>query len=247
MTSPLVHLKLTTDPSFASTFLLTFHLFGTAEEFFKQLMARFNLEPPDGLTPDELSLWVDKKLNIIQNRVCNTLRSWIEFYWVEKYDDVCLDDIHAFASTGIMDSQPAHAQKILELVAKRINSDVYGVAPATPKLKRILQPDEYQQPILPKSLKRFHLIDLDPLETARQLTLIEMSIFMKIAPLELMKQEWSKKNGTSTAVNIRAMTTMSTRITGWVICTILQEADLKRRALILKYFIKVGEVSQYLT
>jgi hypothetical protein len=108
-------------------------------------------------------------------------------------------------------------------------------------MKRVIRPEEYQQPILPKSLKRFTLLDVDPLEIARQLTLIEMGIFLKIQPIELMKQEWSKKNTTSLAVNVRAMTAMSTKITGWVICTILQEADLKRRSYILKYFIKVGE------
>ncbi len=109
-------------------------------------------------------------------------------------------------------------------------------------MKRTIRPEEYQQPILPKSLKRFTLLDLDPLETARQLTLIEMAIFIKIEPIELMKQEWSKKNTASMAVNVRAMSAMANKITGWVSCTVLQEADVKRRANILKYFIKVGEV-----
>jgi hypothetical protein len=91
-------------------------------------------------------------------------------------------------------------------------------------------------------LKRFTLLDVDPLETARQLTIIEMEIFMKIQPIELMKQEWSKKNTVSLAVNVRAMSALSTKITGWVICTILQAVDIKKRAATLKYFIKLAEV-----
>jgi son of sevenless-like protein len=85
-------------------------------------------------------------------------------------------------------------------------------------------------------------VDVDPLEIARQMTIIEMSIFMKIQPTELMKQEWSKKNTASLAVNVRSMSSLDTKITGWIICTILQEVDLKRRSFLLKYFIKVAEV-----
>lgn len=230
------------DPGYSTAFLMTFHLFGTAQQLFEALYARYNLKPPQGLKGDELILWTEKKLSLIQVRVCNALKLWIEGYWLEKFDDVCLDDLHAFASGPMLETQAASATRILELVSRRIASDVYGVQTTTPKLKRLVRPEEYQQPILPKSLKRFTLMDIDPLETARQLTLIEMNIFLKIQPIELMKQEWSKKNNTSLAVNIRAMTTMSTRITGWVICTILQEQDVKRRANMLKYFIKVGEV-----
>ena len=111
---------------------------------------------------------------------------------------------------------------------------------ATPRMKR--STSDLQIPILPKSLKKFQLMDLDPLEVARQLTIVEMTIFQNIKPIELMKQEWSKKNGKSVAVNVRAMTALSTKITGWIIYSILQESDLKKRAYVLKFFIKVGEV-----
>jgi hypothetical protein len=123
-----------------------------------------------------------------------------------------------------------------------VANDVYGIQPSTPKSKRAQKPEDLPPPYLPKSLKRFTLFDIDPLETARQLTLLEMALFMNIKPIELMKQAWSKKNTNSVAVNVRAMIAMSTKITGWVICTILQAVELKRRATTLKYFIKVAEV-----
>ncbi|KAI8893365.1 ras guanine nucleotide exchange factor domain-containing protein [Globomyces pollinis-pini] len=229
------------DPGFASSFLMTFHLFGTAKQLFDCLVARFTMEPPEGLNNDELKLWIEKKLSPIQIRVCNALKLWIESYWLEQFDDICLDDIHAFASGPMMQFQSVPAQRILELVQRRVTADVIGNPPTTPKSKRAGRPEEFQPPLLPKSLKRFTLIDLDPLEVARQLTIMESNLFLKIMPIELMKQEWAKKNTTSLAVNVRAMTSLSTKITGWVVCTILQEADLKRRAFILKFFIKVAE------
>lgn len=109
------------DPSFSASFLMTFHLFGTAEQLFSTLVSRFTLFPPPGLTPEELQVWTEKKLNPIQVRVCNTIRTWIESYWLEKFDDNCLDDIHAFASGTMMQAQPQLAQRILELVSKRVS------------------------------------------------------------------------------------------------------------------------------
>ena len=216
---------------------MTFHLFGSAEQLFHLLVQRYTLEPPGGLSQEDVFIWTEKKLVPVQMRVCNALKSWLENYWIDKHDDVCLDDIHAFASGPMMQTQQQAAQRFLELVSKRVATDVYGTQTTTPKMKRYVKPEDIQAPILPKSLKRFTLMDLDPLETARQLSIMEMNVFLKIQPIELMKQEWSKKNNTSLAVNVRTMTAMSTKLTGWVICTILQEADVKRRANILKYFI----------
>jgi hypothetical protein len=53
---------------------------------------------------------------------------------------------------------------------------------------------------------------LDPIEIARQLTLVESNVFDKILPIELMKQEWSKKGGNSRSINVRMMTAMSTKV-----------------------------------
>jgi son of sevenless-like protein len=109
-----------TDPSFSSSFLMTFHLFGTAEQLFSLLVARFNLPPPQGLSPEDLNIWTEKKLFPIQTRVSNAIKLWIESYWLEKFDDACLDDIHAFAMGPMMETQPQAAQRILELVSKRV-------------------------------------------------------------------------------------------------------------------------------
>jgi son of sevenless len=92
----------------------------------------------------------------------------------------------------------------------KINSDVYGQK-NSPKKKRTVRPEEVPHPILPKSMARFKFYDLDPLEIARQLTLVESSMFAKIQPIEMMKQEWSKKQD-SLAINVRMMTAMSTKV-----------------------------------
>lgn len=114
--------------------------------------------------------------------------------------------------------------------------------------------EKYPQPILGKSLRNtlkksisqhIHVNDIDPVELARQLTLMENTLFCQIRANELIGQEFKKKLGTSLAIHVKAMIQKSTQITSWVSDTILNEVDVKKRAHVLKYWIKVGDVSTY--
>lgn len=59
----------------------------------------------------------------------------------------------------------------------------------------------------------------------------------------MIGQEFKKKVGNSTAVHVKAMIHRSTQITKWVSDTILNETDAKKRAHMIKFWIKVGDVS----
>ncbi|KAJ3124815.1 hypothetical protein HK098_000855 [Nowakowskiella sp. JEL0407] len=67
----------------------------------------------------------------------------------------------------------------------------------------------FPPPILPKSLKRVSLIDLDPTEIARQLTIMEMKRYCAIGVVELLGQEWTKTP--SLAPNVKAMNHMQAK------------------------------------
>ncbi|KAH6594554.1 hypothetical protein BASA50_006504 [Batrachochytrium salamandrivorans] len=230
------------DPVFANAFLLTFHLFSTSEELFNSLVARYNMSPSPELSASDVKIWVDKKLVPAQIRVSNAFKTWLENHWVESLDDACLDMIYQFASTSMSLTHAPLATRLMDLVTKKINSDIYHHnTNAIPKFKRLTaRSDEIPQPILPRNIKRFSLLDLDPIEIARQLTLIESQLYARIRPVELLKQEWAKKQQ-SVAVNVRAMSQMSTRIAGWVIASILSDPDAKRRGGIVKFFTKVAD------
>ncbi|KAG5461936.1 MAG: ras guanine nucleotide exchange factor domain-containing protein [Olpidium bornovanus] len=98
-------------------------------------------------------------------------------------------------------------------------------------------------PIIPKGFAAkagWSILDIDPQELARQITLMQMRIFCAIRYYELINQEFSKKTS-SVAVNVRAMSTMSTQITGWIAETILRENDIKRRCALIKHCVKIAE------
>ena len=67
------------------------------------------------------------------------------------------------------------------------------------------------KPILPK-LKSWKLYDIDKREVSRQICLIEMELFLKITPDELLKQKWATKNKNTGALNVRALVSFSTKV-----------------------------------
>lgn len=58
----------TLDTNFIATFLLTYRSFCTTEEFISLLEARYNLLPPERLTPEQLELWTERKQKLIRLR-----------------------------------------------------------------------------------------------------------------------------------------------------------------------------------
>lgn len=96
------------------------------------------------------------------------------------------------------------------------------------------------------SLAAIHVNDIDPVELARQITIMENTLFCRIRPNEMIGQEFKKKVGTSQAIHVKAMIQTSTQITSWVSDSILNEMDAKKRAHVLKYWIKVGDVKYFL-
>lgn len=88
-----------------------------------------------------------------------------------------------------------------------------------------------------------NVTDFDPLELARQLTLMESKVYCAISPEELLGQEFSKKAGVSNAVHVKSMSSLSTHITGWISACILGEGDARKRTQLVKFFVKLGDVS----
>ncbi|KAI8976070.1 ras guanine nucleotide exchange factor domain-containing protein [Pilobolus umbonatus] len=114
--------------------------------------------------------------------------------------------------------------------------------------------DKYPTPIITRSVRNalkkalnnnnvavIHVQDIDPVELARQITLLENNLFCQIRPNELIGQKFKKKIGASTAIHVKSMIQRSTQITSWVSDSILRESDAKRRSQVLKYWIKVGD------
>ncbi|PWW78916.1 ras GEF [Tuber magnatum] len=238
----------TPDAVFVATFYLTFRLFTTPKEFAQSLVDRFDSvgDGSTGAAPVRL-------------RVYNVFKGWLESHWRKNVDDEALETITSFAGGKLKVILPTAGKRLEDLAEKVSSTDgplvprlVSGIGKASTATAQYTLPETpVQTPAVTRnqlSLLRSALtgianptvLDFDPSELARQLTLKESKMFCSILPQELLAQEWTKKRG-SLATNVLAMSSLSTDLANLVADTILDAADPKRRAVLIKHWIKVAD------
>jgi len=86
--------------------------------------------------------------------------------------------------------------------------------------------------------------DFDPLEVARQLTLIEFDLFKAITAQECLGQAWNKPDHDIIAPNLSAMTKHFNTFTLWVCTEVVREEKVASRAKSIAKFIVITKVCE---
>jgi son of sevenless-like protein len=108
------------DTAFFQAFLLTFRSFTTANELLDQLIERYNIPEPEGLTLEESADWKRLKQTPIRLRVSNTIRNWLDSQFV-KEDLPLLDRVEEFAKVTLAGNGSALLSKqFLTQVERRV-------------------------------------------------------------------------------------------------------------------------------
>ncbi|CAJ0917345.1 1483_t:CDS:2 [Entrophospora sp. SA101] len=227
------------DSNFIATFLLTFRSFCTADELFDLLVERFIISLPEDreISREEFEIWTEKKQMPIRIRVFNILKSWLESYYIYEQDKHCLERMKEFASTTMNLYMTNAATSLLKVIERRQQQ------PHVATFKELIQTFSAPPPppILPRSLKRVKFLYLDPLEIARQFTIIQSKLYNKIRPVECLDKAWSKEEGGDLAVNIKAMILNSNQTIIWVQKMILSQSEVRKRCSIIKHFIYIAD------
>lgn len=237
----------TPDALFVSTFYLTFRLFASPQEFAEALAYRFQYI---GETP--------RVAGPVRLRVYNVFKGWLESHWRHDCDNVALPFILDFARNSLTSVLPTAGKRLSGLAEKvaAVHSPLVprllsSMGKTNTSVAQYVNPETpVPAPIITKSqlaaLKTWKMgvtsvsiLDFDPLELARQITLKESAIFCSILPEELLATEWMKRSG-SLAVNVRAMSTLSTDLANLVADSILQQEEPKKRALVIKQWVKIA-------
>jgi son of sevenless-like protein len=67
--------------------------------------------------------------------------------------------------------------------------------------------------MLPRvSTRGFQLLDIDPKELARQMTILESNLYNKIRPVDCLNKAWSQTDRPESGENIKAMILTSNRV-----------------------------------
>ncbi|KAG6890822.1 hypothetical protein C0995_003255 [Termitomyces sp. Mi166 len=246
------------DAAFSAVFFLTFRLFCSPEELVNTIIARYNIQPPQGISEADIQFWQQRKGVPVRLRVSNFIKAWVEMYWRPGVDDPALPTLTHFVRNELALYFPAPAQRILELITLRRQTTDFTISPKGDRSRdpgmsinppsAIFLTSEVPRPTMNKTLlvalrkKDFASIavtDFDALELARQLTIMECNLYCAIQSEEVLEMG---SEGAKSPVNVRAVTSLSTVITGWVAESILNEPDLKKRTALVRFFIKVADV-----
>ncbi|EJD54368.1 ras GEF [Auricularia subglabra TFB-10046 SS5] len=218
------------DAMFIDTFMLTFKSFATPDEVLDLLIQRFFIQPPEGITDAQFNVWAEKKQKVVQLRVINILTIMLKDGVLEKEDMHVLARFKEFSKIA-QEEIGAAAQPLL-LVVERARSGSDAKTPFVFNAPELPPP-----PQVPKNLKKFKLLDLDPIELARQLTIIESRLFCKLRLMDCLQRAKEQQS----TEGIKAVITTHNAISDWVIETIITSEDPKKRAQILRFFIQVAE------
>ena len=229
------------DSGFNNTFLLTYRSFTTAQELFEQLVRRFSVQPPGGISQDEYKTWVDKKQKLIRLRVVNILKSWFDNYWMESNNAAAnqlLRRVYSFAKDALATTNTPGSVPLMNSIDLRLRGQ-------EPKKKILANPNTAAPaPIMPKNMRKLKFLDIDSTEFARQLTIIEARLYGKVKPTECLNKTWQRKVGPEEcepAPNVKAVILHSNRLTNWVAEMILTQSDVKKRVVVIKHFVSVAD------
>jgi hypothetical protein len=237
----------TPDAMFVSTFYLTFRLFCTPRMLAASLIERFDYVSE---TPH--------MAGAVRLRVYNAFKGWLESHWRDDVDREALPMIQQFAEDKLSSVLPSAGKRLLELSLRVMSMDgtlvprlVSSIGKTSTSISLYIPPDTpVPAPVLSKSQTNLlnnwkaggtcpTVLDFDPLEVARQLTIRQMTTFCSIMPEELLGSQWMKKGGVN-APNVKAMSSFSTELSNLVADTILHYNEVKKRASAIKQWIKIA-------
>ncbi|KAJ6519039.1 ras guanine nucleotide exchange factor domain-containing protein, partial [Mycena sanguinolenta] len=222
------------DPTFTKAFLMTFKSFSTVDDLFDLLVQRFWIQPPPKLTPAEREDWGKLKQHVIQARVLYTFKLLVvDDDALEKDDMFILDRMKEFLITEEVSTFPAAAKQLLILIERARKGGDSMIKMVTP-FQGIPPP-----PIVPKSTKKLKLLDIEPLELARQLTIMESQLYQRIRPLECLQR--AREQRTENIDNITVVIQTSNKIALWVAESVLSKEDSRQRTGTVEHLISVAD------
>lgn len=210
------------DSKFLHTFLMTYRSFTVPEILLAKLLERYKVpeKPIDSLTTEKD--W-NKMKTQIQIRTGNFIQRWIE----ERFADWNMQMIRMLT---IFIDDYLMKYKNTESMAKNIRRKLD---------RKLLGRDKdsvevISDPPLPRVTmsvfsSKLEPLDLNEIELARQLTIMEHELYKKIEPSELLNQAWSREKLRHRAPHIIESQNRFNIVSNWVAWQILSPTSLRQR------------------
>jgi hypothetical protein len=224
------------DTTFLLQFIITYRSFTNPHELLELLKARFEsgIEISQDATDSEKEQLTKKQL-IVRLRVYNVIRHWIDKQWMDFLEDKTLVD--KMLSYAPMLNEVVSAKSSTGFIDKMIEKKLAEGE----KQKKFMFSGKPPEPHIPTAPKeKWRLLDLHPEEIARQMTLMEYTLFKAIKPWEYLC--WNTKMKQTKSANILAMINKFNVMSKWVQVEVLNGGETpKQRAVIIGKFLEICE------
>jgi len=237
------------DSKFLHAFLLTFRSFCTPSEFLELLKQRYDVEPPEGSSEEDIETFNSGQRKTIRLKVNNVLKHWITTGIQDFLEDEELkNSLVGFVDGKMKLDMEGPANSLMKLLNKKL-ADPLGEEEK--KKRQVFTGNSAPVPHLPNSAKmkdlKVKLLGYHPQELARQLTLIEYDLYAAIQAPECVSQNWMHKTRKNElAPNILRMISRFNEVSTWVASEVVKCKDLPSRIQCLKHFIDMADYCQQL-
>ncbi|KAJ3446948.1 guanine nucleotide exchange factor [Anaeramoeba flamelloides] len=218
-------------------FLMTYQSFTTPGKLLYKIFQRIKL---NGEIKEKMAKGNDenykRKIKKIQERTYTFLSYWIQKHFSD-FNEGLIEELNNFVNKSLRKNRDVDC---INIVRKNIEDqqrnkkfgDEYF------KTSNDIQPPE---PKVPKNIfsKTLTLFDIDELEIARQLSIIDSKIFLKIKPAELLNCAWSKEKLKHRAKNLLDFIDRFNNISLWVATLIIKPERVRDRKKVYIKFVKI--------
>jgi hypothetical protein len=170
---------------------------------------------------------------IIQARVLNVMKRWIEMSWADmraKGLEPLLTDFMKTLNNGKLKSILEKAISQAERMAPVSVLDIVNTPPGSPAP---LKPKRAK----PKKGETWCLTDFEPLEIARQLSLIDFGLAQQVNLSEMLKAQWVDDG----APTLFAASKRVNDLTYWLALQVVSVPILKKRVKMITHIIKIAK------
>lgn len=221
-------------------FLLTYHSFTNARTLFQILVERYFIPCPPNSTPNEIEYFQKFRQKGIRLKVFSVIKKWVEDHWSDfEQDEELKRDLSKELTTRL--SGETWSRKLSATILNVMHKQSAGCTRHTPLMfAHLSPPTEIRTSVTLKEVES-RLVEVSPLEMARQLCLTDFEIFRQIHSRECLNQAWSKPDRNVQAANIMRMIKRFNLVSQWTQWAILSASSKSQRQLLLRHMIRIGE------
>jgi len=207
-----------TDLGYMKIFLLSYKSFATASLLLQKILEIYDLNFRD-----------EEFLRLkVRTKCINVLVAWLDEAF-NDFDESMISKLKLFVE-NIKTSNPAFSEKLL----RSLLSHTLGIYQ-----KPTYQFNEHApSPKIPKDVS--NLLNINPIELARQITLLDFENYSNIKYHEFLNQSWTNPKLKHKSANVLKMIKRFNGLSKFVILHILSEKIMKQRKKKFSYFIDVA-------